>query len=164
MVVGWVIGARRPEELLRARGDLEAHEVEEAEPRWRRFFGHLTGDIVFMARFLILGALLAAAIQTFVPQSIVDQVADLPILSLVAMMALAFLMSLCSESDAFVAASFVSFGPSSQLAFLVFGPMVDMKLAALYAGTYSRGFLRATVITVGATTLVATMWMQVIWG
>jgi uncharacterized membrane protein YraQ (UPF0718 family) len=164
MVVGWVIGARRPEDLLRARGDLEAHEVEETEARWRRFFGHLTGDIVFMARFLILGALLAAAIQTFVPQSVVDRVADLPILSLVAMMGLAFLMSLCSESDAFVAASFVSFGPSAQLAFLVFGPMVDMKLATLYAGTYSRGFLRATVITVGATTLVATMWMQVIWG
>ncbi len=164
MVVGWVIGARRPQDLLRPRGDLEAHEVEDTESRWRRFFGHLTGDLVFMARFLILGALLAAAIQTFVPQSIVDRVADLPILSLVAMMALAYLMSLCSESDAFVAASFVAFGPSAQLAFLVFGPMVDMKLSALYVGTYSQGFLRTTVIAVGASTLVATMWMQVIWG
>jgi uncharacterized membrane protein YraQ (UPF0718 family) len=164
MVVGWVIGARRPQDLLRPRGDLEAHEVEDTESRWRRFFGHLTGDLVFMARFLILGALLAAAIQTFVPQSIVDRVADLPILSLVAMMALAYLMSLCSESDAFVAASFVAFGPSAQLAFLVFGPMVDMKLSALYVGTYSQGFLRTTVIAVGATTLVATMWIQVIWG
>jgi len=164
MVVGWVIGAMRPQDLLRPRGDLEAHEVEDDEPRWRRFFGHLTGDLVFMARFLILGALLAAAIQTFVPQSIVDRVANLPILSLVAMMALAYLMSLCSESDAFVAASFVAFGPSAQLAFLVFGPMVDMKLSALYVGTYSSGFLRTTVIAVGATTLVATMWVQVIWG
>lgn len=164
MVVGWVIGARRPQDLLRPRGDLEAHEVEEAEVRWRRFFGHLTGDLVFMTRFLILGALIAATIQTFVPQSIVDRVADLPIVSLVAMMALAYLMSLCSESDAFVAASFVAFGPSAQLAFLVFGPMVDMKLSALYVGTYSQGFLRTTVIAVGATTLVATMWIQVIWG
>jgi hypothetical protein len=164
MIVGWVIGARRPQDLLRPLGDLEAHEVEDDEQRWRRFFGHLTGDLVFMARFLILGALLAAAIQTFVPQSIVDRVADLPILSLVAMMALAYLMSLCSESDAFVAASFVAFGPSAQLAFLVFGPMVDMKLSALYVGTYSRGFLRATVIAVGASTLVATMWIQVVWG
>jgi uncharacterized membrane protein YraQ (UPF0718 family) len=165
MTVGWVMGRVRSGELLRARADqVEAHEIDEEEARWRRFFGHLTGDVVFMARFLIMGAALAAAIQTFVPQSIVNSVASLPILSLIAMMALAFVMSLCSESDAFVAASFTAFGPASQLAFLVFGPMVDLKLAALYVGTYQRGFLRTVVIAVGATTLVATLWIQVIWG
>ena len=165
MTVGWVMGRVRSGELLRARPDqVEAHEIDEEEARWRRFFGHLTGDVVFMARFLIMGAALAASIQTFVPQSIVNSVASLPILSLIAMMALAFVMSLCSESDAFVAASFTAFGPASQLAFLVFGPMVDLKLAALYVGTYQRGFLRTVVIAVGATTLVATLWIQVIWG
>jgi uncharacterized protein len=165
MTVGWVLGRLRSGELLRVRaGDVEAHEVDAAEPRWRRFFGHLTGDVVFMARFLILGAALAAAIQTFVPSSIVDSVAGLPVISLLAMMALAFVMSLCSESDAFVAASFTAFGPAPQLAFLVFGPMVDLKLAALYAGTYQKGFVRTVVIAVGATTLVATLWIQVIWG
>jgi uncharacterized protein len=165
MTVGWVLGRLRSGELLRTRtGRVEAHEVDGTEDRWRRFFGHLTGDVVFMARFLIMGAALAAAIQTFVPRSVVDSVASLPILSLLAMMALAFVMSLCSESDAFVAASFTAFGPAPQLAFLVFGPMVDLKLAALYVGTYRRGFLRAIVIAVGATTLVATLWIQVIWG
>jgi uncharacterized membrane protein YraQ (UPF0718 family) len=165
MTVGWVMGRLGAGELLRVRaGNVEAHEVDEAEARWRRFFGHLTGDVVFMARFLILGAALAAAIQTFVPRSVVDSVADLPVISLLAMMVLAFVMSLCSESDAFVAASFTAFGPAPQLAFLVFGPMVDLKLAALYAGTYQKGFLRAVVIAVGATTLVATLWIQVIWG
>ena len=165
MTVGWVMGRVRAGELLRVRAaTVEAHEVDEAEPRWRRFFGHLTGDVVFMSRFLIMGAALAAAIQTFVPRSIVDSVASLPIISLIAMMALAFVMSLCSESDAFVAASFTAFGPAPQLAFLVFGPMVDLKLAALYAGTYQRGFLRVVVIAVGATTLAATLWIHVIWG
>lgn len=164
MAVGWVIGWRHPEDLLRPGGELEAHEVETGEPRWARFFGHLAGDITFMARFLIVGAFLAAAIQTFVPQSIVDRVANLPVLSLVAMMVLAFLMSLCSESDAFVAASFVAFGPAAQLAFLVSGPMIDMKLGALYVGTYSRGFFRTVTIAVVATTLVLTLWVQVMWG
>jgi uncharacterized membrane protein YraQ (UPF0718 family) len=164
MVVGWVVGRVRAEDLLKARrGDLHAHDDED-ESRWRRFSNHLSGDVIFMARFLIMGAFLAAAIQTFVPQSIVDRVADLPILSLVAMMVLAFLMSLCSESDAFVAASFTAFGPASQLAFLVFGPMVDTKLAALYVGTYERGFARLVIVAVGATTLVLTLWVQVIWG
>jgi len=165
MTVGWVVGLVGAGELLRARdATAEAHEVDRDEARWARFFGHLTGDVVFMARFLIVGAALAAAVQTFVPNSVVDRVASLPVLSLIAMMALAFLMSLCSESDAFVAASFVSFGPAAQLAFLVFGPMVDTKLAALYVGTYERGFLKIVILAVGATTLALTMWVQVVFG
>ncbi len=166
MTVGWVIGALKgSRELLRTPAEnVAAQTVEGAEPRWRRFAGHLCGDVVFMARFLVIGAFIAAAVQTFVPQSVVDRVAGLPIVSLVAMMLLAFLMSLCSESDAFVAASFVAFGPAAQLAFLVSGPMIDMKLGALYAGTYRRGFLRTATIAIFATTLVFTMWIQVIWG
>jgi uncharacterized protein len=161
--VGWVIGSRRPGELL--RGATVSDEPDDHdEPRARRFFTHLTGDLVFMARFLIAGALIAATIQTFVPSSVVDRVATLPILSLLAMMGLAFILSLCSESDAFVAASFTAFGPSAQLAFLVFGPMVDLKLGALYLGTYSKGFLRTVVIVVTAVTLVGTLWVQVVWG
>ena len=163
MVAGWVMGRVRAEELLSARSSQHV-EVDDTESRGSRFVGHLAGDVVFMARFLIVGAALAATIQTFVPRSLVDGVASLPVLSLLAMMALAFVMSLCSESDAFVAASFTTFGPSAQLAFLVFGPMVDLKLAVLYLGTYRRGFLKTIVISVGATTLAATLWIQVIWG
>jgi len=99
-----------------------------------------------------------------VPQSVMDGLAGLPVLSLVAMMGLAFLLSLCSESDAFVAASFVQFGPASQLAFLVSGPMIDMKLAALYLGTYSRRFLWTVVVTVFSVTLVGTLWIEVVAG
>jgi hypothetical protein len=164
VAVGWVIGAKRPEDLLRPSTELERDEVRPEEGRWQRMAGHFTGDMLFMARFLIAGALLAAAIQTFVPQSVVDRVANLPVLSLLAMMGLAFLMSLCSESDAFVAASFVAFGPASQLAFLVSGPMLDMKLAALYGGTFSRGFLWTAAAGVIGTTLAATLWIQVVWG
>jgi uncharacterized protein len=165
VAVGWVIGARRPGDLLRPRADRMADDLEEHdEPRGRRFFGHLAGDVLFMGRFLIVGAAIAAVVQTFVPQTIVDGVADLPVLSLVAMMGLAFVMSLCSESDAFVAASFVQFGPASQLAFLVSGPMIDVKLTALYAGTFGRAFVRTVVIAVAAVTLAGTLWIQVIRG
>jgi len=136
----------------------------EDEPRWQRFFSHMGGDFLFMGRFLLFGATISAAVQTFVPQSIVNGVANTPIFSLLAMMGLAFFLSLCSESDAFVAASFVQFGTASQLAFLVFGPMMDMKLGALYVGTYNRGFFRMVLITVTAVTLVGTLWIQVIWG
>ena len=85
--------------------------------------------------------------------------------SVVAAMTLAAILSVCSAVDAFVALSFVSIlSPGALLAFLVFGPMMDMKLGALYVGTYSKGFFRMVLITVIAVTLVGTLWVQVIWG
>ena len=162
IAAGWVIGATSGASLLRDVGG--EREVEDEPARTRRFFAHLSGDVLFMGRFLVMGAAIAAAIQTFVPQTFVDSVATTPVLGLLAMMALAFLMSLCSESDAFVAASFTAFGPSSHLAFLVFGPMVDLKLGALYLGTFRRGAVGALVVTVTAVTLAATLWLQVVVG
>lgn len=165
MCVGWVVSKLGKAELIKPRPDeADLHEHDGApgeEQRWRRFSGHLAGDFLFMGRYLMMGAFAAAALQTFVPQSIIGGVASLPVISLLAMMLLAFLLSLCSESDAFVAASFVQFGVASQLAFLVFGPMVDFKLGALYAGTFNRGFVRTVTLAVGSVTLVATMWIQV---
>lgn len=167
VAVGWAIGNRSKEELLRERPeDRTSHQVECgcAEARWRRFFVHMGSDFLFMGRYLLLGATVAAFVQTFLPTSILTGIAGTPILNLVLMMALAGLLSLCSESDAFIAASFVQFGPSAQLAFLVFGPMIDMKLIALYAGTFRRGFVRMVVVAVAATTLVGTLWMEVLRG
>ena len=50
-------------------------------------------------------------------------------------------MSLCSEADAFVAASFTAVSPTAQLVFLVVGPMVDFKLIAMQLGAFGRGFV-----------------------
>jgi uncharacterized membrane protein YraQ (UPF0718 family) len=108
VAVGWVIGATRKEDILKARPGDDDVDVEAGpdESRWARFTSHLSGDFFFMGRFLVMGAAIAAAVQTFVPQTIVTRLVNLPVLSLLAMMGLAFLMSLCSESDAFVAASY----------------------------------------------------------
>lgn len=167
VTVGWVVGAVSRDGLFKPNPeDRHVHAVElgRPEPRWRRFFLHLGGDFLFMGRYLVLGATFAALVQTFLPSAWIAEVASLPVISIAAMMLLAALLSLCSESDAFVAASFVQFGPSAQLAFLVFGPMVDLKLATLYAGTFRTGFVRTVVIAAFATTLVATMWLQVVAG
>jgi uncharacterized membrane protein YraQ (UPF0718 family) len=167
IVAGWTVGAISREELLReAPTEEHVHAVElgRPEPRWRRFFVHLGGDFLFMGRYLVLGAALAALVQTFLPASWVSRVAGTPVLGIAAMMVLAALLSLCSESDAFVAASFTSFGPAAQLAFLVFGPMVDLKLATLYAGTFRSGLARTIIVASFATTLVAAVWLQVLSG
>jgi uncharacterized membrane protein YraQ (UPF0718 family) len=167
IAVGWVVGERSKEELLRERpDDRHAHRVELGRPeaRWRLFVVHMGNDFLFMGRYLLLGATVAALVQTFLPAGVLTGIAGLPVISIVVMMGLAGVLSLCSESDAFIAASFVQFGPSAQLAFLVFGPMVDMKLVALYAGTFRRGFVRSVVITVAVATLVGTLWIGVLTG
>jgi uncharacterized membrane protein YraQ (UPF0718 family) len=162
VAVGWLMAGERAEGLLRDAPDPACSAS--VEPAWSRFFAHLNADFSFMVRFLILGAGVAAALQTLVPQRMLDSVAGRPVLDLVAMMALAFLLSLCSESDAFVAASFVQFGPGAQLAFLVFGPMLDTKLGSLYAGTFSTRFVRDVLLVVFLLTLVGALWFQVALG
>jgi uncharacterized membrane protein YraQ (UPF0718 family) len=164
VAVGWVIAGRSKQELIRPRSD-ETHEhVHPDRSKLTAFISHLTGDFIFMGRFLVLGAFVAGVMQTFVPQSFISKVAGTAVLDLLAMMLLAFLLSLCSESDAFVAASFVQFGVGAQLAFLVFGPMVDTKLGFLYAGTFTKGFLRTVVLVVGSVTLAGTLWIEVLIG
>jgi uncharacterized protein len=165
--VGWVLGGRRADELLRHDPEDERKEAVRfgvPEPRWRMFFVHLGNDFLFMARFLLLGASVAALVQTFLPQSIVAHVAAIPVVDMLVMMGLAAVLSLCSESDAFIAASFVQFGAAAQLAFLVFGPMVDLKLGALYAGTFRRRTATAIVVTAAVVTLAGTMWIRVMSG
>jgi uncharacterized protein len=175
MAVGYAVSDETKEQLLRRRSGRSRtldheHELSSHSPDargWTKatsFFGHLSGDFVFMARFLVIGAMVAAALQTFVPQSIIGGVAEMPVINILAMMGLAFVLSLCSESDAFVAASFVQFGVGAQLAFLVFGPMVDTKLGILYGATFRQGFFRTVVIVVTACTLVGCLWIEVLFG
>ena len=179
MAVGWVVGGRDRTTFLKLTdhdhtgcgchddhascgcGD-DGCSHHESEPRRVTFFNYFAGDFMFMGRFLIFGTAVAAALQTLLPQSILSSVADTPVLSLIVMMALAFALSLCSESDAFVAASFVQFGVGPQLAFLVFGPMLDAKLAFLYNATFSKGFLRTVLGVVFVVTLVGTLWIEVL--
>jgi uncharacterized membrane protein YraQ (UPF0718 family) len=103
-------------------------------------FGTAQHDLLQAGGFLIIGAATAATLQTVVPRSVVDAVADTGPLAVLALAALAVLMAICSEADAFVAASLTQFSLTARLTFMVVGPMVDVKLVALQAGTFGRGF------------------------
>lgn len=86
-----------------------------------------------MGRYLVVGAMLAATLQTFIPQSALLAIGNGPILSVLVMLALAILLSICSTVDAFVALGFVgTFSFGSILSFLIFGPMVDIKSILMY--------------------------------
>ncbi len=97
-------------------------------------------DFLHAGGFLIVGAATAACLQTLVPRTVLDGVGGRAGLGVVALAGLAVVLAICSEADAFVAASLTQFSPTARLAFMVVGPMVDLKLVALQAGTFSRRF------------------------
>ena len=97
-------------------------------------------DLLQAGGFLIIGAATAATLQTAVPRSVLDTVSGSTVLAVVALAALAVLMAICSEADAFIAASLTQFSLTSRLAFMVVVPMVDVKLIALQAGTFGGRF------------------------
>ncbi len=96
-------------------------------------------DFFDMGRYLVLGASIAALLQTFIPQKTLLAVGNGPILSVLVMMGLAVLLSICSTVDAFIALGFVgTFSFGSVLSFLVFGPMVDIKSILMFLQVFRR--------------------------
>lgn len=103
----------------------------------RHALGTATNDFFDMGRYLVIGSAMAAAIQTVVPQDTLLALGSGPVLSVLVMQVLAFVLSVCSTVDAFLALSFVGiFTPGSIMAFLTFGPMVDIKSTLMFLGVF----------------------------
>jgi uncharacterized membrane protein YraQ (UPF0718 family) len=138
-------GLRHPDEVA-------AEDAEIAEKTWKERLNNITQtalhDFVDIMAFLVLGAILAAGGKFAMRQGNFDRfVQDSPAVAILIMMAIAVLFCLCSEADAFVAANFPMFWPpASKLAFLVLGPMLDLKLYLMYTRVF-RTRLIFTIIT-----------------
>lgn len=103
-------------------------------------------EFLSMGKFLIFGCLAAAFFKVYLPWEAL-RLFETNLFSAVALlMALAVLLSVCSEADAFVAASFVSFPVASQLAFVALGPMVDLKLIGMYYAVFRTNLVMALVL------------------
>ncbi|GIE80742.1 permease [Actinoplanes philippinensis] len=107
----------------------------------RAFWAACRHDVMHAGGFLVLGAAAAATINVVVPGAWLQKLADDPIISILVLATLAVLLSICSEADAFVAASLTQFSLTSRLVFLVVGPMVDLKLISMQAGVFGRRFM-----------------------
>ena len=103
-------------------------------------------DFLDVAFLLVIGAAIASVFNTAVDQTRILPLAASPALSTVSLMCLAFVLALCSTSDAFIAASLVTFPFVAKLAFLVFGAMFDIKLYFLYGLVYKRRFVVGLLI------------------
>ncbi len=114
--------------------------VDPADGRGAAFLASAQHDLVHAGGFLVVGGLTAATLNVVVPRAWLDAVADQPLLAVGVLAVLAVVLAICSEADAFVAAGLTSFSLTARLVFLVVGPAVDVKLIALQAGTFGRGF------------------------
>lgn len=114
--------------------------TEDGESRFRTFVSTVTGDFAQVAGFLVIGAAAAATFNVLVPAAWMEHIGSQLLLSVLMMAVLAFVLALCSESDAFVAAAFSTIPMVGKLVFLTVGPAVDVKLVALQAGTFGRRF------------------------
>ena len=87
---------------------------------------------------LVIGSALAGAVQVLIPREMLLAIGSNPVLSIVAMMVLAMTVAICSNVDAFFALSFAStFSSGAIVAFLLVGPLVDIKMLALMRTTFT---------------------------
>lgn len=149
-------------EPIASESPAEAHEEEleqthERPTVWKRLSNiseTALHDFVDITVFLILGALLAAATRSFIShQDIAYLSSGFPLASILVMMGLAIVLCLCSEADAFVAASFTTLHPAAKMAFLVLGPMLDFKLYFMY----TRVFRAKLIYTIFGSVIVLTL-------
>ena len=143
------------------RGDVLPRFREPPEHRDGRvpaFVATARHDFLSAGGFLVIGAGVAATLQTAVPRGVVSAFAGSGPWAVLALGVLAVLLAICSEADAFVAAGLREFSMTARLAFLVVGPMVDVKLIALQAGTFGRRFaLRFAPLTFACAMASATL-------
>jgi uncharacterized protein len=137
-VVGWVWRRVGRAEWLLERW--QAEHDHHHEHGWQAAVSSALHDFTHAGGYLVVGAAAAATLQTLVPRTVLNQLGSQELIAIVAMGLLAVLLSICSEADAFVATGLTSFSLSARLTFLVIGPMADLKLVALQAGTFGRRF------------------------
>lgn len=122
-------------------------------------FHHASEDFLQVGKYLVIGAFIAALMRTVVPVSGFNALMDTPFTAISLMMVMAIFLNLCSEADAFIAASFRWLLPgSAQMGFMVLGPMLDLKLLLMYLSV----FRKRTILLLSTAVFVVVFVMMVL--
>lgn len=117
--------------------------------RMKAMFIHSVDEFFDVAKYLIMGAMLAAFVQTYVSTNALLGLGEGIIYSTAIMLGLAYLLSLCSEADAFIGASFRHVFPeTSLLGFLIYGPMLDLKNTIMMMAVFKLRFVFVLIIII----------------
>lgn len=120
--------------------------------RIKAMFFHSVDEFFDVGKYLIIGAVLAAFVQTYISTNVLLGIGEGILYSTAIMMGLAFLLSLCSEADAFIGASFRHIFPeTSLLGFLIFGPMLDLKNTVMMMAVFRLRFVMVLMMVITVT-------------
>jgi len=135
--------------------------AEPSRPSLRTVLEHSTREFLNLAVLLILGSLIAATVQTLLPRSWLLAVGGAPTLSILSLMLMAVVISVCSSVDAFLALGFAAqITPGALLAFLVLGPVVDLKLLGLFGVIMRPKAIAITAIGASVVVLLLGQWVN----
>ncbi|MEZ3160752.1 permease [Microbacterium sp. BWT-B31] len=150
-LIGWLYSRHpSPDSLLTERfRDTCELVVHEPGGQWRRSLAQFVIELRAVMPALVIGSALAGAVQVLVPRETLLAIGSNPALSIIAMMLLAMVVAICSNVDSFFALSFAStFTPGAIVAFLLVGPLVDVKMLALMRTTFTWRTLGGIVVIV----------------
>ncbi len=109
--------------------------------KWKHLIEHIRRDFLDMMPYFLIGVFAASAMKTLFSDNALAMASGSRIAGPAVMMLMAFVLSLCSEADAFPAASFTGFSFTAHMAFLVLGPMLDIKLMLMYRSVFRTRFI-----------------------
>lgn len=128
-----------------------SHHEKETGPlgRVKNIINIMYGDFMGIISYMAVGALLAATMQILLPISNIGGIVQNKYISTFIMMLFAFALSLCSTSDAFIARTFMnSLSKNSILAFILLGPMIDIKNTILLNKSFNKKFVIVLIASI----------------
>lgn len=159
-LIGWLFSKHpNQQSLLTDRFAAECRMPdphEHRQTRWQKSVELFTHEAGIIMPALFIGSLVAGLVQVVVPRAVLLNLGSNPVWSILAMMVLAFVISVCSNVDSFFILPFAStFMPGSISVFLIFGPIVDIKMLTLMRTTFTTGVLvRVTVVVALTSALI----------
>lgn len=172
VIVGLVVSRLRMDRVLHSRvladGVTEhSHAVGSHDARITHAMRTAKTDFLDTGMYFTIGVLITAVFNTQLMvrpdfQGTVASVAGNDWLAVPGLMVLAVLLSLCSTTDAFIAATLQGFSQASKLAFLVYGPMVDLKLIFMYSSVFKKRFVLGLITGLFALVMIfAFIWKEI---
>lgn len=147
IIIGFIISVQFKDNQLRKEETIHTVLPKSWKEKWIGTLQHTIDEFFTTGKYLIIGAFFASAMQTFVKTPTLLAVGQGSVSSILVMMALAFVLSLCSEADAFIAASFQNtFSFGALAAFLVYGPMLDIKNTLMLLQSFKTRFVLVLIM------------------
>lgn len=160
-MVSWIFKGNQLKASLHMPAPHSHIKKEAFSKRFWSMLTHSIDEFFDMGKYLVLGAFLAAFVQTYMPAKALLEAGSGTVSATAIMMGLAYVLSLCSEADAFIGASFSSIFPTPAiLGFLIFGPMMDLKNTLMMLSVFRARFVLGVLTFIVSIVFITIMLVQ----